>query len=95
MLLPKYYYSTVTRKGQTTIPIELREHLGIKEGDRLVWTLSDGMISVTTAREHARRTSRLLKTSIDQEVTSPSLDEMETAIEHAVTDRYAQAASKR
>ena len=26
----------VTRKGQTTIPVEIREQLGIKEGDSLV-----------------------------------------------------------
>jgi AbrB family looped-hinge helix DNA binding protein len=26
----------VTRKGQTTIPIEIREQLGIKEGDELM-----------------------------------------------------------
>ena len=26
----------VTRKGQTTIPVELRQKLGIKEGDKLL-----------------------------------------------------------
>jgi len=31
----------VTRRGQTTIPIELREKFGIKEGDELVVELAE------------------------------------------------------
>ncbi len=31
----------VTRRGQTTIPVEFREKLGIKEGDELVAEATD------------------------------------------------------
>jgi len=31
----------VTRRGQTTIPIEIREQCGIKEGDRLAVELTE------------------------------------------------------
>lgn len=31
------YYSRVTRKGQATIPSELRRKFGIEEGDRVVF----------------------------------------------------------
>lgn len=38
--------STVTSKGQTTIPKELREALGIKEGTPLRWSLEGGQLVV-------------------------------------------------
>ncbi len=34
--------SRITSKGQTTIPLAVRESLGIKEHDRLVYELRDG-----------------------------------------------------
>ena len=34
--------TTVTRKGQVTVPAEIRRVLGLKEGDKVVFTL-DGM----------------------------------------------------
>ena len=37
--------ATLTSKGQTTIPKEIRDGLGIKPGDRLTFTLlSDGTV---------------------------------------------------
>lgn len=33
--------STVTKRGQTSIPVAIRERYHIKEGDRLAW-LDDG-----------------------------------------------------
>ena len=38
--------STVTSKGQTTIPKELRDMLGIKEGTPLRWQLENGVLTV-------------------------------------------------
>lgn len=38
--------STVTSKGQTTIPKELRDALGIKEGTPLRWKLENGVLTV-------------------------------------------------
>ncbi len=37
----------VTRKGQTTIPVEIREKLGIKEGDTLAVQATDKHIVFT------------------------------------------------
>ncbi len=36
------YQSKVTAKGQTTIPLEIREHLKLKPGDRVTYVL-DGI----------------------------------------------------
>jgi AbrB family looped-hinge helix DNA binding protein len=37
--------ATLTAKGQTTIPKEIRERLGLEAGDKLVFTvLSDGTV---------------------------------------------------
>lgn len=39
--------STITAKGQTTVPAEVREHIGADAGTRLVWhSLSDGSVLV-------------------------------------------------
>ncbi len=39
--------ATLTSKGQTTIPKEIREGLGIKPGDRITFTLMpDGTVSM-------------------------------------------------
>ena len=41
----------LTRKGQTTIPKEIRDRLGLKPGDRLTFTLvADGTVLVRVKR---------------------------------------------
>jgi len=41
-----YVESTVTSKGQTTVPKELRDALGIKAGTPLRWKLENGVLTV-------------------------------------------------
>jgi AbrB family looped-hinge helix DNA binding protein len=38
--------STITKKGQVTIPKPLRERLHIKEGDSLVFELKNGLLTL-------------------------------------------------
>ena len=38
--------SRLTSKGQTTIPKEIRDHLGIEPGDRVLFLLKDGNVVV-------------------------------------------------
>jgi AbrB family looped-hinge helix DNA binding protein len=42
--------STVTRKGQVTIPIEIRRQLDIREGDRIEFVQTDGRIGIVPIR---------------------------------------------
>ena len=42
--------STITSKGQTTVPKEVREALDLEPGDKLTWNVSGGRVAVTTER---------------------------------------------
>ena len=86
--MPRYFHSTLTRKGQATIPIEIREALGLQEGDRLMWRLEGGQITVRSGREHVRRTAGMLKPFIDSSIPSPSEEEMDEAIASAIVEDY-------
>ncbi len=39
--------STISTKGQTTIPEELRKELSLEPGHRLMWELTDGRLVAT------------------------------------------------
>ena len=43
--------ATVTRKGQVTIPAEMRRALGISDGGPVQFTLGDGSITLRPARK--------------------------------------------
>lgn len=42
--------STITSKGQTTVPKEVREALDVGPGDRLSWEIRGGKVAITTER---------------------------------------------
>ena len=42
--------STITSKGQTTVPKEVRDALDLGPGDRLSWEIRGGKVSITTER---------------------------------------------
>jgi antitoxin PrlF len=42
--------STITTKGQTTVPKEVRDALDIGPGDKLTWEVRGGRVAVTTDR---------------------------------------------
>jgi antitoxin PrlF len=39
-------HSRLTSKGQTTIPAEVRDYLGLKPGDRIVYAMKDGKVEL-------------------------------------------------
>lgn len=84
----RYYHSTVTRKGRTTIPIELRKKLDLREGDALVWRLENGVLAVEKARSHVDRSAGLVRPSLTSDISSPSLKEMADAIASSVLERH-------
>ena len=59
----KEFFSSVSPKGQITLPVEVRRELGIKPGDRVAICLDDGVVQV-----------RRLKSLRDYYQSVPGLD---------------------
>ena len=47
--------SRLTSKAQTTIPQPVRVALGLREGDELLYTIENGRVLLSKARDSARR----------------------------------------
>ncbi len=45
------HYSTLSTKGQVTIPVDVRRRLGIKEGDRLEFVFDGGQTVLRPVRD--------------------------------------------
>lgn len=56
-----WHASVVTRKGQVTIPADLRRELGIEEGDQVIWFRDNGFLRLETAGNIVQRTAGALK----------------------------------
>jgi len=55
--------STLTSKGQTTVPKEVREALDVDAGDKLTWEIRGGKVVVTTDRPAFYRWEGVIKNS--------------------------------
>ena len=78
--------ATLTSKGQTTIPREVREHLGIRTGDRLDFVInSDGSVTLRPATIHITE----LKGILHRKGLKPvSVREMDDAIRRHVVRKH-------
>lgn len=74
--------STVTIKGQTTLPSEVRAALGLVAGDRVRYVIMDGEVRIVKA--HSVRDLRGMLARPGQK--SVSLEEMEDAISGGATE---------
>jgi AbrB family looped-hinge helix DNA binding protein len=79
--------STVTSKGQTTIPKELRDALGIKEGTPLRWKLENGVLTV---RPKTRRLEDFVP-MVPPNGRHVTIEDMDRAIGEAVAERDRRA----
>lgn len=75
--------STVTTKGQTTLPKDVRKALGLKPGDKLRYILLDGEVRILRARP-ILELHGALKRPGQEPVT---LDEMDEAIAAGAADQ--------
>ena len=55
--------------GRTVIPAALREQLGIKDGDQLLWEIRDGELVVTTRIAQLRRVQALIRHYVPESVS--------------------------
>jgi len=68
--------SKVTSKGQVTIPKEIRDHLGLKTGDRLDFVRDRaGRVSVKAINTDFRSLRGILKSRLSRPLTIAEMDE--------------------
>ncbi len=70
------YESTVTMKGQTTLPKDVRLALGLSSGDRVRYVILDGEARLLKVQPVARLAGLLAR----PDLAPVSLDDMEEAI---------------
>jgi len=72
--------STVTSKGQITLPKQIREHLHVAPGDRIDFVVEEsGQVVVRPTRSRLRQLRGMLRARKRKPV---SVDQMDAAIEH-------------
>jgi AbrB family looped-hinge helix DNA binding protein len=69
----------ITRKGQVTIPKELREEFGLEEGDELRWEKTDDGIRIRKATQSAGR-GMLVDEDVSEAEREAIAEEMESEI---------------
>lgn len=70
------FSSTITAKGQTTIPARIRKKLGLKPGDRILYLEEEGRVRIVAADRRARD----LKGLLPRPERPISLEDMDAAI---------------
>ena len=76
--------STLTSKGQATIPKEVRDHLHLKPGDQVKFFINpDGSVAILPTLPITA-----LKGMLRSRRSPLSLEEMEAAIAEGATSRY-------
>lgn len=71
----------ITRKGQVTIPKELRDEYGLEEGDELLWQPTEDGITVRKATRAAGRGML-----VDDDVPDSKREEMAEAMESEIRE---------
>ena len=83
MTLEMIATSKITAKGQTTIPIEVREFLKLKPGDRIRYVRNNGVIEL---RAKTGRAIDLAGMFYDPKRKPLTIEEMDTGMADAIAD---------
>ncbi|HEY1632515.1 MAG TPA: type II toxin-antitoxin system PrlF family antitoxin [Rhizomicrobium sp.] len=59
-------FSKLTQKSQTTVPKEVREALGAKPGDMLVYRIAKGKVTLARAEKLDRAYLKSLETTLSE-----------------------------
>lgn len=80
--------ATINRRGQATIPKEIREHLGLEPGDRIRFVVDDhGQVRLTARK---RRLADLAG-CLGEPERHLSLEEMDEAVAEEAVARFLRA----
>jgi AbrB family looped-hinge helix DNA binding protein len=74
--------TVLTRKGQITVPVEMRRALGLREGDKVVCTLEGDEVRVTRFGSVVERTAGIIKSR----GRPPTERELKESAEQAIAD---------
>lgn len=78
--------STITSRGQTTIPRKIRERNHLREGDQIEWVeTEDGHIEVIPITRDAAKVAGLFKDWVKAPV---SVEEMNLAVKQAAAAKF-------
>ncbi len=77
--------TVVTRKGQITVPAEIRKALGLHEGDKVALVLENNQVRLRRAGSVVLQTAGVLKTS----GAPVSAEELRAAAEEAIAEDVA------
>jgi AbrB family looped-hinge helix DNA binding protein len=79
-------HSTITAKGQTTVPKEIRDRLKLKPGDKIEYVVEpDGRVVLKARNKRMADFAGILGKPPGGPLT---IEEMDDAIAAAVTERY-------
>lgn len=87
------YLGKVTSKGQTTVPKEVRDFLGLEEGTQMEWILDDDGKATVRPRKKLRAID-LAGMLGPSKVGPVSVEEMNEAIGDAIVERYERSLKK-
>jgi AbrB family looped-hinge helix DNA binding protein len=81
------YTGKVTSKGQTTVPKEVRDFLGLEEGTQMEWILDDGKVTVKPRKLRAIDLAGILGPP-PSGVKDTTVEEMNQAIGDAIVEQF-------
>ncbi len=81
------HQSTLTTKGQTTIPREIRKLLGLKENDRILYEVEDGKVAIKPAPS-VHELYGVFKSRIRRKGPPPTKGQMRAALKGDIVRRW-------
>ena len=78
-------YSSITTKGQITIPVRIRKALGLKAGGKVAFQIEGNYVKLVPVLDDVTAAFGLLKSG-----KSVALEEMDQAIEQEAVSRYSE-----
>jgi AbrB family looped-hinge helix DNA binding protein len=87
---PRHFHtSQLTRKGQVTIPAEIRRQLGLRQGDKVAFVQDGDTVTVWPAASVTERTTGALKQY--RRTPAPTPDQEREAFAQAVADEVGES----
>ena len=79
--------TVVTRKGQITVPAEIRRALGLREGDKVAFAMEDNQVRLAVSGSVVERTAGMLKSQQPPQTAKEMREAAEQAIAKGAIER--------